>query len=422
MLRFEQKVLDIIGKLETALGQGSLKLKDFPLEDILHLIDTTLGGSMWNGIGSRPQGAFSQMVEEYKGGLARCMELDDIGQCIQILKLLACQYRCFYTAMGREEQLYREKTLRELLVRTGNTYAEAQSRALQCRQAGGKMGLARVGKAPEKNNTAQNGEAWEENHAVQNGKVPEKSSGAKGGEMAEESGLAGKRNPVAEGRGVVYTCLVKGEGQLPLPEYRNVFWDYICFTDREDLAGKTAGAWQFRLLSKEELQHTADSYYKYKVKPYDVLGEYDFSFWVDPQVQITGPLEQLYEIYGEGTSFVCFPAYDKDDLYEALNTTMTDDEENIRRRRKLMQYRKEGFPEHYGLIHTQMMFRSHRDEVLKQVMEDWWREMHECKALIDYGFSYAAWKHGFRYALCGLFAENNLYIKNGDIDLELAEI
>jgi len=367
MLRYEQKVVDIISRLLLALEQGSLELKDFPVEDIVNLIDSALGGAMWNGIGSRPQEVFPHMVEEYRMGLARCIELNDVGRCIQILRLLVCQYQCFYTAMGREEQLHREKTLRSLLLKTGNAYAEAQSRALQQRQEG-----------------------WR-----------------------------GEKNLLQSGKGAVYTCLVKGEGQLPLPEYRNVLWDYICFTDRKDLDGKKAGAWEFRLLSEEDMQHPADAYYKYKVKPYEMLGEYDFSFWVEPQVQIAGPLEQFYEIYGRNASFVCFPSYDQDDLYDALAMSMTEDEENIRRRRKLMQYRKEGFPAHYGLINTQLMFRSHRDEGLKRVMEDWWREMHDCKALVDYGFSYAAWKNGFRYALCGLFAESNQYIVNGDIDLEV---
>lgn len=367
MLRYEQRVVDLLHKLQTALEQGNLELKDFPLGDIGNLIDTTLGEAVWNSIGSRPQEVFSRLGQEYRQGLARSVEKNDAGQCIQLLKLLECQYQSFYVAMGREEQLYREETLRKMVIKTGNACAAMQARELNRRQEG-----------------------W-----------------------------TGNGDGMAHGRGVVYTCAVKGEKQLPLPEYQNVLWDYICFTDRKDLAGKKAGVWEFRLLMEEELEHTADAYYKYKVKPYEVLKEYDYSMWVDPQVQIVGELDRFYKIYGRNASFLGFPAYDQDDIYEILVTSMTDDDGNIRLRRKLMQYRKEGFPEHYGMINTQMMFRDHRDEMLRRVMEDWWKEMHECKALIDCGFSYAAWKNGFRYALCDLFAEDNAYIKNGDIDLEL---
>lgn len=367
MLRYEQKVVDLLRKLQAALGQGNLELKEFPLEDIGNLIDTALGAAMWNGLGSRPQEAFSKLTEEYRQGLQRCIEQKDAGLCIQLLKILECQYQTFYTAMGREEQLYREETLRRMVIKTGNFSAAMQARELYRRQ-----GVQR-----------------------------------------------GSNGRTDSGRGVVYTCAVRNEKQLPLPEYQNVLWDYICFTDRKEFAGKKAGVWEFRMLKEEELGHPADAYYKYKVKPYEVLGEYDYSIWVDPQVQIVGELERFYRIYGHGASFLGFPAYDQDDLYEVLATSMTEDDENIRLRRKAMQYRKEGFPEHYGMINTQMMFRDHRDEKLRRVMEDWWREMHECKALIDCGFSYAAWKNQFRYALCDLFAEDNAYIRNGDIDLEL---
>ncbi|MBQ6888597.1 MAG: hypothetical protein IJN54_13915 [Lachnospiraceae bacterium] len=366
MLKFEQKLVDIIHKIQGALERGELEISQFPIEDIINLIESALGENVWRSIGSRPEPAFSLIGQEYRKMLSRCMENRDVEQCIGVLSLLEYQYRCFYTALGRDEQLYREETLRKLVLRMGDAYAEVQCRKLNLRQ-----------------------EDWK-----------------------------GEQSLLESGKGVVYTCLVKDEARLPLPEYRNVAWDYICFTNRQDLAGKTAGMWEFRLIREEEQQHKAETFYKYKVKPWEVLPEYDYSIWIDPQVQIVGPLEQWYKIYGRNASFLGFPAYDKDDIYTSVSTTMTEDDRNIELRWKLLQYRKEGFPEHYGLINTNLMLRSHRDETLNQVMRDWWKEMHECNALLEYAFSYAAWKNELKYALCGLFAENNAYIKNEDIDLE----
>ena len=367
MLKFEQKIVDIIHKIQGALERGELEIRQFPIDDIINLIESALGENMWRSIGSRPQAAFSMIGQQYRQMLLQCMEKEDVEQCIGLLSLLEYQYKCFYTALGREEQLYREETLRKLVLHMGDAYAEAQAQKLNQRQ-----------------------DNWK-----------------------------GNQNLLDSGRGVVYTCLLKDEAQLPLPEYRNVMWDYICFTDRKELAGKVVGGWEFRLISEEEQQHKADTYYKYKIKPWEVLPEYDYSIWIDPQIQIVGPLERCYKIYGRNATFLGFPAYDKDDIYTSVRTTMTDDDLNIELRWKLLQYRKEGYPEHYGLINTNLMIRSHRDEFLNMVMSDWWKEIHECNALLDYAFSYASWKHGLKYALCGLFAENNAYIKNGDIDLEI---
>lgn len=367
----EKEILGIINQVQQSVKEGKVPVESVPMKDLLNLLEATLGGTFWKGIGVTSQEAFDTMPGRYKALLEHCQEKGDSEGFVLALELLKNQYQCTYAILSKEEINRRTKNYKVFILNMGNAIASIQHWMNKARQRG-------------------------------NAVMP----------ISFEK----------EQRGVVYTCLVGNKRKLYQPEYVNVHLDYICFTDKKEKWGTKEGVWEYRPMEKDgEQESNSSMYYRYKLKSHEVLKEYDYSIWVNAQIQIVGELEQLYNGYGEKSSFLSFPAYVQDDLYEAVHTTLKSDDENIELRRKMLRYREEGFPKHFGLISTNLMYRNHRDEVLRLVMDTWWNESGKCQQLRELGFSYAAWKHGLNYALCDLFAEWNPYIKNVDLDLEVGD-
>lgn len=365
----EKEILGIVDQVQQSVESGSVPAELVPVDDLIKLMEATLGGSFWKQIGITSKEAFETMPFKYKALLEHCQEEGDTQGFILTLQLLKNQYRCTYAMLSKEELDRRTRNYKRLVLNIGEAIASVQYR---------------LHKAGRNGNT--------------------------GYPISFEKG----------NKGAVYTCLTGKNAILYQPEYINVYLDYICFTDKKEKWGTKEGIWEYREMKSEgEEESNSSMYYRYKMKPHELLSEYDYSIWVNAQMQITGEIEQLYAIYGENSSFLAFPAYIQDDLYEAVHTFLHTDDENIELRRKLLHYREEGFPEHFGLISTNLMLRNHRDKTLNKVMDTWWQESGGCEQLREFGFSYAAWKEGFQYALCDFFAEWNPYIKNVELGLEI---
>ena len=117
-----------------------------------------------------------------------------------------------------------------------------------------------------------------------------------------------------------------------------------------------------------------------------------------------------------------FPSAKEDCIYENMSVTqMGTDELNIKVRKMMLSYRKEGYPEHYGSIDGRVMVRNHKDSELCRIMEEWWEEVKGSFIFIDNVFNYIAWKNKFPFSICNLFVYENPYFKVSDIDLDTHE-
>ncbi len=369
----QKEVIGIIDRVQKSVESGEVSVDQIPMNELMNLLEATLGSRFWKGIGATAQNCFDTMPQRCKELLEHCQKQNDAEGIVLALELLKNQYRCIYAILSKDELNSRTRNYKVLSLKIGNAYAALQY--------------------------------WR--HKTVHGENTEYYN-------AKEM----------EQKGVVYTCFIGKNGAPHQPEYINVYWDYICFTDKEEKWGTKDGVWEYRKIERigeAEQKGNAAVYDRYKMKPYEVLPEYDYSIWINPQVQITGELEQFYKIYGRGYAFLGLPAYVHDNLYEVVQTSLNEDDENIELRRTLLHYREEGFPEHFGLINTNLMYRSHKDETLIKVMDTWWQEAKRCKQLKEFGFSYAAWKHQLKFGMCDLFAEYNSYIKNVELDLEVGE-
>ncbi|WP_342758474.1 hypothetical protein [Kineothrix sedimenti] len=359
ILGVNNKVLSIIEKTRNALETGEMAAENFPMEEVSSLLENTLGQSFWSCITSEKKDGYEKIPAVYMKLFRYLVGQKDLQGCAGLLEVFEMQYRSIYDALGKYE-VYQE-TIREM----GDAWSRQQYTLHEERQG-----------------------HWE-----------------------------GHEEPLPGVRGVVYTCLFNKERQVKEPVYKNAFWDYICFTDQEDKWGKMEGVWQFRKAVNPQNWKPGSLTIYYMINAHKLFPDYDFSIWISPEMHIVGELEQWYEVYGKNSSFLAFPDYKNDNVYDLIFTTMNNDDMNIAGRQKFYNYRKEGYPEHYGMIDTRCIFRNHRDELLCQVLDDWWEGTAKDLIYGKYCFNYAAWKRNFRFALCNQFIEKNYYITNTELEL-----
>lgn len=375
-MKVDEKVINLIEKIRRALRQGQIQPDSFPMDEINNLIEYTLGESFWECIGSRKNYGFGNLPEIYKEFLGEAVRKKDMEECGRILHLFECTYQIFYTALDEEERNFRQRPYRQMIIDLGTANTQMQYRLHRERQ-----------KNFEKK----------------------------------------KKYALGEGRGVVYTCLL-GDNVLNQPEEISMQIDYLCFTDDEEKWGKKEGVWKFCAVEKvdgevesEKLQQALLES-KCKILAHKLLPEYDYSVWVAPDITIVGDVLRFGKVYGDGMSLLTFPNPEEDCIYDDMSATqMGTDEMNIKIRKTMLRYRKEGYPEHNGLIDGRVIMRSHRDEELGKVMEAWWNEIQMGYVNMENIFNYIAWKYQYPFSICNLFMYHNLYFKVSDIDLDTHE-
>lgn len=370
MIEVDDKVINLIEKIRRAIREGGILPESFPMEELSNLIELTLGKSFWKCVGSKANYAFMRMPEVYKECLQEALEKRDMEECNNILHLYECTYMALYTVLNEDEKVFRQKPYRKMIIDLGTANAQMQYRQHEERQ----KGLADSG-----------------------------------------------RKKLGEGRGAVYTC-VFGEKKPLQPEEVDARVDYLCFTDKKEKWGEQDGVWKYCPMEISEETGKKMLEDKYKILAHEFLPEYDYSIWVEQDIIVVGDILRFCQAYGDGRSFLGFPHPQEDCIYEEMSVAeLQSDELNIDVRKRLHHFRKEGYPEHNGLIDNRVMVRNHRDEELRKVMEDWWNEIDSCGWYLGNVFNYVAWKHKFPFSICNLFIYENPYFRNSKIDLDTNE-
>ncbi|MFC6733727.1 glycosyltransferase domain-containing protein [Haladaptatus sp. GCM10025893] len=194
---------------------------------------------------------------------------------------------------------------------------------------------------------------------------------------------------------VVYTAIFEDYDYLHDPKVPNENIDYLCFTDNPSLK---SDIWSFVLY--EDNAHSPNlKNRKVKILPhkFDILQRYNYSVYIDGNIQITKDISELVDRYS-CTKFACPKHYLRDCVYEEARACIEGGKGNQRRiRRQIARYKKEGFPEHYGLSANSILFRNHNDTNVQALSEAWWKELQNESGRDQLSLPYISWKLDFDY-------------------------
>ena len=210
---------------------------------------------------------------------------------------------------------------------------------------------------------------------------------------------------------VVYTAVTGDYDEPIIPSYVNEDFDYICFTDNPRLK---SDFWTIRLMQEENTDNIR-MVRKYKILPHKYLSEYDYSIWIDTNFEITADLKDYIHRYSNDNKLLAIRHEFRDCLYEEADACINSNKDSQDTITKQMdKYKLEGYPEHYGLIASGILFRNHHDEEVINVMQDWYSQLEQYSYRDQLSFNYACYKNNFHYDEARIFYLKNSYFQRHD--------
>ena len=191
---------------------------------------------------------------------------------------------------------------------------------------------------------------------------------------------------------VVYTCITNGYDRLKEPKFVTEGFDYVCFTDDADLI---SGIWDIRPLPKETEGIPPNKKQRYvKINPHKVLPEYELSVWVDANIMLTGDINECMKTMCVGDCNVFVPMHPiRDCIYEEMRICASIGKDKIENMKpQIDRYLMEGYPEHNGLLQSNILIRRHMRHDCIRLMAAWWDELSMGSHRDQLSFNYALWK------------------------------
>ncbi len=202
----------------------------------------------------------------------------------------------------------------------------------------------------------------------------------------------GNADSIAKNKKVVYTVIIGDYDDLKEPEIISPGFDYICFTDRDDLHSST---WKIRKVQCRKYSTSKQCAGSFIVYPFDHLKEYELSVLVIGNITIRCDLNDFIgAVLPPGKSIALMRHPERDCIYQAAETVIRlrkDDPEVVRK--QMSRYRKEGFPENFGLQASGIMVRRHSDEQLLEHCRLWKKEIDKGSQRDQLSFQYILWKY-----------------------------
>ncbi len=215
--------------------------------------------------------------------------------------------------------------------------------------------------------------------------------------------------PAFQGKGAVYSAVTGGYDVIREPLFIDPDFDYYLFTDSDNIS---IDRWKVIKVENPDDLDPVRLARKIKILGcYEYLNDYDYTIWLDGKLQVTGDLKQYISRYSKGNGILCFNHYVSDDAYsEAKTCIMLNKDDPALIYAQMERYRKEGLPEHSGLIDSCMLIRDNRDESVRRTMTDWWNEILNGSRRDQLSFNYACFKNRLLYDTSPLISYSNEYL------------
>lgn len=194
----------------------------------------------------------------------------------------------------------------------------------------------------------------------------------------------------------VYSCIIGTYDAIPEPMYINPDIDYFLFTDQEvendsRWMKMDVSEWEeYGELSPVQLNR------KIKILSHRYLKEYDYSLYIDGNIQIAGDIYPILCNMGDTALGVHIHAGRDCAYMEGSAVELLKKSDPVTINQQLDRYRAEGFPEHFGLFQNSILVRNHRCDKCIALMELWWDEYTKNNTRDQLSLPYVMWKNNIK--------------------------
>lgn len=208
---------------------------------------------------------------------------------------------------------------------------------------------------------------------------------------------------------VVYTCITGGYDALKEPLFKGSNTQYVMYTDNDNKCDDSKWCF-YNIPDIGELDKSHINRY-IKMHPFELFAsDYDFSIYIDGNVQAVSDLSVLPEMLQSEIGFSVHKHRYRDCIYDEEQVCEWKGKGNTQMMRSQMKrYMEEGFPAHFGLGECTVIVTDLRSPTARKIYDKWWEEyLHSGSYRDQLCLPYVIWKLGIKMdKICTL--GNNLY-------------
>lgn len=215
------------------------------------------------------------------------------------------------------------------------------------------------------------------------------------------------RGKEIHGKIAVYTSVYGNYDAIVQPLYKSQYCDYFAITDQEI---PDNGVWKKYDTSNIPGFEKMDAYHKSKyckMFPHVLFPDYEYSIWVDGNVQIVADLLPLVDRLEKNHFMGTFQNPLHDCVYTEAKYNLV---QNYAKTSELMKqvdiYKKEGFPKNFGMREFSVIVRKHNDVECIDLMDQWWEQVNKYTMRDQISFPYVLWRAGKTIETIQLLGEN----------------
>lgn len=188
------------------------------------------------------------------------------------------------------------------------------------------------------------------------------------------------------------------EGYDDLISHRHVVfnWDYICFTNDEELIKcGYVGIWEIKPALEKNYDNKRNSGW-HKTHPEECCKNYESSVWIDGNINVLNSF--LYKTVKKPKFFLLVPKHYKNDcIYQEIESVKQIGRDSVEKCNETKEFlKKEGMPEYYGLNETNIIFRKHKNTLIQRIDKLWWDCIKNYSKRDQLSFSYCLFKNNLK--------------------------
>lgn len=194
----------------------------------------------------------------------------------------------------------------------------------------------------------------------------------------------------------IYTCIVGKYDmpKIPLLCYSNCH--YVLYTDQVNV---DVPGWEIRPLPQQVISQdnpTIKNRYL-KFHPQEFFNT-DYSIYIDGNVQLLTDISDMVPTKNSKTGIAMFTHPYRNCVYTEVDACIFMKKGNAKKlQEQITQYKKEGFPVHYGLNEATLIAVDLKNPKAKEILIAWWNEFIKSKSNRDQiALPYTLWKMGLR--------------------------
>lgn len=190
----------------------------------------------------------------------------------------------------------------------------------------------------------------------------------------------------------VYSCITGEYDKIIEPLTKEKSVDYFMFTDQDIPKTSIWKKIDITNFSEYKTLTAKEQNRRIKMIPYDYLFEYDYSVYVDGNIQIIYGINDIIDGLGSAALAIHYHPT-RDCIYDEGVAVIHHKKANpIQVKIQLNQYQKEGFPKHYGMTENSIIVRKHNNQATETLMRLWWEEYKKYPTRDQFTLPYLMWK------------------------------